>query len=976
MKSNSTLYLDYYHGYLSLDGINILGLKNENIPLPTRLQCDIINDKYTIKLIDNYNSIIWQYQNVKNFQLTNEKFNNTMIVDDSLYYFNQKCLDFQSNGLVNGNGTRIVEFPSVTKGSSFYMNETQITIINENGYVNIPIIKYNNPHNHSVAFTCKAKDKAVVIDRVTGDILWSYPPHHSLPEFNNKKYEITAHDHLYYGEKLYKKGFNGTEEEACLLFDNDRLYTNYGNYTIENFESENKSVKRKVKQSYISIDDRGIALNNTLAFSIYNVTNVSGNTRIVGKCMDYHGHNKFVLYNSESTDVLVEFPPVENKVILKGNDTIYDKLYVDHKYREPCVRIQNIDQENSNVGLFFHDETKSIVNLASVPSIHNNNTLRFDKGLLLLNGISLFNETFKSNQLQMQCKMENGKLYVTIEDEENGKEYWRYPSILKRNSISSLNEEKWFVGESLYDERYDNYVNLTEYGILAYNITENDQFYNQKLILQIADKKDKNLLQYLYWEKKKGSFQLNVFKDDGHSDTIIEVENISNAQYVLLKFNEKYGYYIEDEFGNILKKSNSTDNDNNHNNNKNKINSNTFYSNINDGNNVKINKFNVGQKIMCENEDYGLILKKSGFMYRYIEDNEKNEKLFKGQLKSYSDNDNDIVDAYFDDENNFVLKYKDGEVDTLVHYVSHFNNTSLGRKDLRISCNNDNGKIEFIETVDHEDMVYYDYPKSKETTTIITNYSTSTSTKYSTLFSTKTQTSIVTKTKSNYETYTYVTYLGTVGSKYILGVDELKEYSTIKASYGGILNKNESKYTRWLVKSTKYTPSKMILAIDNGDLSNYCLDVGKATGDSYYLAITKCSKAKYLFKYYNVPFTDSNGLNVTKSPVIGIFKNANTLLTNEKGIPFCVYYSDTLYVKECKYTKDYPKYKWATVIGRDKTHIHTTTTTKIQIITNYITTSTVKFSVVTNFIPTVITTKIPITTTKYTPTSNNIITFK
>jgi len=267
-------------------------------------------------------------------------------------------------------------------------------------------------------------------------------------------------------------------------------------------------------------------------------------------------------------------------------------------------------------------------------------------------------------------------------------------------------------------------------------------------------------------------------------------------------------------------------------------------------------------------------------------------------------------------------------------------------------------------------VVYYEYPRSKKITTVLTKYSTSTSTKYSTLYATKTQTSVVTKTKPSYETYNYVSYYGTVGSKYILGVKELKEYSTIKASYGGKLNVNESQFTRWLVKSTTETPSKMILANADGALSNYCLDIGKATGDSYYLAISKCSKAKYLFKYYNVPFTDSNGVKVIRSPIIGVYKNANTLLTNDKGIPYCVYYSDILYVKECKFTKNYPNYSWGTVIRKEKTHIHTTTTTKIQTNTNYITTSTVKSSVVTTVIPTVITTEMPLTTTtttKYIP---------
>jgi len=272
-----------------------------------------------------------------------------------------------------------------------------------------------------------------------------------------------------------------------------------------------------------------------------------------------------------------------------------------------------------------------------------------------------------------------------------------------------------------------------------------------------------------------------------------------------------------------------------------------------------------------------------------------------------------------------------------------------------------------ISFLDNENL------EPKYITKVETKYATSQLTKYSTIFSTKTQTRTVTKTKPSYETYSYVTFLGTVGSKYVLGVNELKEYTTIKASYGGVLNKNESKYTRWLVnvKSITETPSKMYLADENGDQSDFCLDVGDAVGNSYYLTITNCSKANYLFKYYNVPYTDSNGTKWIKSPIIGVYKDTNTLFTNKNGAPYCVYYSETLYVKECKSTKDYPNYKWATVMNRG-THVHTITTTNIQTTTRIITTSTVKPSVTTSVEPTVITTEISSSTTDRVEPTNNI----
>ena len=65
----------------------------------------------------------------------------------------------------------------------------------------------------------------------------------------------------------------------------------------------------------------------------------------------------------------------------------------------------------------------------------------------------------------------------------------------------------------------------------------------------------------------------------------------------------------------------------------------------------------------------------------------------------------------------------------------------------------------------------------------------------------------MTKTTTTKETYAYVGYTGNLGSKNYLGFNELKEYTTLMARYGGS-SKSPSKYIRWLVKS-KDDPSVM-----------------------------------------------------------------------------------------------------------------------------------------------------------------------
>ncbi|OUM66931.1 hypothetical protein PIROE2DRAFT_5791 [Piromyces sp. E2] len=234
-------------------------------------------------------------------------------------------------------------------------------------------------------------------------------------------------------------------------------------------------------------------------------------------------------------------------------------------------------------------------------------------------------------------------------------------------------------------------------------------------------------------------------------------------------------------------------------------------------------------------------------------------------------------------------------------------------------------------------------PETTVVTSIITNYSTE--------YMTKTETKMVTKTNRSYTTYTNVSYQGTIGSEYYLGVNDLKKYIQIPAKYGGSKNK-PSKYLKWLIKSED-KPSYMYLANTKGDLSNYCLNVGSIKNNkSYYLSISECSKSTFMFKYRE-PFIDSNNRKIKSPNNIIVYKNSNTLLTNNKGIPYCLYYTDILRIEECKNPYDYPNFNWKKM----KNGYHTQITTTIETIayTNTITTSTVVPTVTTSVVTSVIT---------------------
>ena len=260
---------------------------------------------------------------------------------------------------------------------------------------------------------------------------------------------------------------------------------------------------------------------------------------------------------------------------------------------------------------------------------------------------------------------------------------------------------------------------------------------------------------------------------------------------------------------------------------------------------------------------------------------------------------------------------------------------------------------------------------STTTTTIepSTTYITTYTTNYSTEYITETTTTVTTTPKYSYSTYTNVSYQGKIGSAYYLGVNELKEFVKIEAKYGGTKNK-PMKYTKWLI-SSENKPSYMYLANANGSLSNYCLNVGQNIKEdkSYYLSISKCSQTSYLFKY-NVSFTDYEKKKISGTTNIAVYKNSSTLLTNSKGIPYCIYYTDTLRIEECKDPKGYENFDWL----KYKNGYYTKTSTKYETSTStkYMVTSTVKPVVTSSVITSVIYPTVkPTATNTLKPTQSN-----
>jgi len=78
--------LDKKTGYLTLDDQNVLDLEDENLALPTKLRCNINSDKYGVVLLDNTNSVVWEYPSRIIYSITNEPYSNSMVVDRSIYY--------------------------------------------------------------------------------------------------------------------------------------------------------------------------------------------------------------------------------------------------------------------------------------------------------------------------------------------------------------------------------------------------------------------------------------------------------------------------------------------------------------------------------------------------------------------------------------------------------------------------------------------------------------------------------------------------------------------------------------------------------------------------------------------------------------------------------------------------------------------------------------------------------------------------
>jgi len=143
--------------------------------------------------------------------------------------------------------------------------------------------------------------------------------------------------------------------------------------------------------------------------------------------------------------------PVNKDVNLKGDDIIYNSIYIDNgKFNMPCIRIDTVDddQNSEQIGLFFNYEIYPMKNTKYTNS-QSKNTLKFDQknGLLLLNGVNVIGDSFKSENLELTCINQYENLYAVIRDEKTGTIFWRYPELEKKKSISSLKKEKLYVGK-------------------------------------------------------------------------------------------------------------------------------------------------------------------------------------------------------------------------------------------------------------------------------------------------------------------------------------------------------------------------------------------------------------------------------------------------------------------------------------------------------------------------------------------------
>jgi hypothetical protein len=381
-----------------------------------------------------------------------------------------------------------------------------------------------------------------------------------------------------------------------------------------------------------------------------------------------------------------------------------------------------------------------------------------------------------------------------------------------------------------------------------------------------------------------------------------------------------------------------------------------------DASEIKIGKsFREGEMIYCG--DYSVIILDGKLLYRDHKTKSSTEINYKKDMT------NNLYEIEVGDN---IISFKDKNGKSIYLRGSNYepNENSMLRCEKSINgivWDNGNGNI------------LWSYPETPVVTTIattsvepVTSISTTYITNYSTQYITQTQTSLVTKTSHVVETYSVYGYRGGIDNEYYLGVNELKEYSTLYAKYGGN-SSSPHKYIKWLIKSDD-KPGYMYLSNADGNLSGYCLNVGGVKdNNSYYVTISKCSNTNYLFKW-NIVFKDGK-TNIKESSNIGVYKKNGSTFTNKNGNPYCLYYTENsaLFVTECHYSKTNVNFKWPRSSWKnDKVRKISSIKSNIETTTISITTSTVTPVVTTSLITSVVyPTFTPTATNNIKPTQSN-----
>ncbi|OUM57105.1 hypothetical protein PIROE2DRAFT_18010 [Piromyces sp. E2] len=581
-----TLYLDAQQLYIQDINDNIIPESVIRLYNPEKHHVSLFcKDENSIVVVDKVNNnTIWSYPSQQYTSLSSNTDHNKLYPLQELIFEddesnNKFCLKIDNDSIINidldlpilksspiekttteydddddddtQSKKNTIEFLDVTENGVFvhFKNGTSTNLVNN---VNENINNANTDmSNTNIITNQKVKDasskqesvysikcdfhygtlKAIIYHN--NEMVMTLPPY-------EKKYEISSTDYLYYGEILYNK----ENDQKCLIFDDKELHAINNNqnitiYKIENFD-KNEMPKFDVK-NYIKIKNQSLYFNDNV--EIQKIKEISGNVEIIGKCLNYHGSNKFVLYNPTNDIVYVEYPTVEKKTSLQNDDVIYDMIYVDNKFKAPCIRIDEIHDDeglvvtdsngNKQIGLFFSTYNTPIPLDTEIYDIPNNNNLKFDQkeGKLLLNGKNVFRESFSKN-LILKCKYEPDNTMISTETEFDEQSGLYIPEYLH-------------VKEYLYTSTNEECFKLTENGI-QFNYNKHTYF-ESGTSGQISNK-----LRYIYIEKIEGFFKIVFMKDQNNSDSIM-IPNKAKANHAELRCDLEYGYYVKDSKGNRLK---------------------------------------------------------------------------------------------------------------------------------------------------------------------------------------------------------------------------------------------------------------------------------------------------------------------------------------------------------------------------------------------------------------------------------------